>query len=277
MLQARTIPLSPARRIVSEFLRHAQKVPLLPVARTIDVGALADLRKGAQVPITWQAIFLRAYGLTAQFHPELRRAYIPYPRPRLYEHPITIAVVPIEREVEGEKVVLGAKVRGPETTDLRTLAGHLRRWKETPVWEVSDFRQILRLGRMPWPWLRFAFWQTLYLSGTLRARRFGTCIVSSMGKYEARQIHPLTPLTTYFTAGPVGADGRVEVRCIYDHRVTDDGPICRALVTLEDILNTALVEEMDALARDEPVSDPSRRKVEFAHCRTPQVHDRLEA
>jgi hypothetical protein len=247
MLRARTLPLSPARKITTEFLHHAQKVPTLPIARTIHIRELAQARTRAGIPITWLPIFIRAYALTAGLHPELRRAYLPYPWPRLYEHPLTICTVPIEREVAGERVVLGAKLREPESMPVEVIAGHLRRWRETPVLELSDFRQILHLGRAPRAWLRFAFWQTLNFSGAKRAKRFGTCIVSSMGKYGARQIHPLAPLTTYFSAGPVDARGRVEIRCIYDHRVMDDGHVCRALVTLEEILNTTLLRELRAL------------------------------
>src|SRR5438309_3674132 len=79
------IPLSPARRMVLELLHHARKVPSLPLAKTINVSKLADARSNGAA--SWTAIFMRAYGITAQMHPELRRAIIPWPWTHLYEHP----------------------------------------------------------------------------------------------------------------------------------------------------------------------------------------------
>jgi hypothetical protein len=244
--------------MIAEYLHHARQVPSLPLARNMTIRGLVEARRRAELPVTWLAVFIRAYALTAQVHPELRRAYLRYPYPRFYEHPQTVCTVPVEREVEGERVILGAKLRGPENMSLPVITRHLRRWRETPVLELSDFRQILRMGRAPGLWLRFAFWQTLHFSGVKRAKRFGTCIVSSLGKYGVRQIHPLTPLTTYFSAGPVSARGRVEVRCIYDHRVMDDGHVCRALVTLEDILNTTLRRELAEIAHPGFVPEEER-------------------
>lgn len=243
------LALSPVRRATIELLHHARQVPSLPTSRVINVAALAEAREQAAVRPSWLAIFLRAYGLTGQRHPELRRAFIPYPWPHLYEHPQTVAAVLVERDWEGEKVVLASKLRAPEEMSLQSIAGHLRRFREAPVLEVSAFRQIVRLGRLPWPLLRFTFWHTLYLSGHTRARRFGTCMVSSIGQHGSEQHHPLTPLTTYFTFGPISPLGDVRLTIIYDHRVTDDSPIARCLATIEEVLHTQILHELRALER----------------------------
>ena len=42
---------------------------------------------------------MRAYGLVGREHPSLRRAYLPYPWPHLYEHPQTECAFLIERDV----------------------------------------------------------------------------------------------------------------------------------------------------------------------------------
>lgn len=249
MDRGRSIALSAPRQVVMEILHHARQVPSLPTARWLDVAALCEPRRLARPHVSWLAVFLRAYALTAAEHPVLRRALIRYPRPRLYEHPFTIASVVVEREVDGESAVLVGKLRQPEAMDLPTVAGHLARFRDAPVREVSEFRQLLRLGAAPWWLRRLTFWSTLHFSGSKRAKRFGTCTVSSVGQYGARQIHPITPLTTYFSVGPVGADGRVEARIIYDHRVTDDAPISRALLTLERVLHGRLLPELRAMGR----------------------------
>jgi hypothetical protein len=239
-----TLPLSPARKIVLELLHHARKVPSLPLSRLLDVGSLAEARRQAAVAPSWMAIFMRAYGLTAVRHPELRRALIPWPWKHLYEHPHSECSLLIEREWQGEQVVLGAKIHAPENSSLTALDGHLRHFKETPVLEVSSFRQILRLGRLPGFLRRFTFWHSLYLSGFKRAKRLGTFMMSSLGNLGVEQHHPLTPLTTYFTFGPINPDGAVTAKIIYDHRVMDGRSVARCLQTLEEVLRTTLLEEI---------------------------------
>lgn len=241
--------LSPARKVIMEILHHGQKVPSLPTGRRSNIAPLVAARRDLASPPTWMAIFTRAYGLAAVEHPELRSALISYPWPRLYVHPETVCTVLVEREWQGELVVLAAKIRGPENQSLEALSGHLKSFQERPVLEVSDFRQMLRLGRLPGFMRRFAFWSTLHLSGYKRAKRFGTCSISSLGRLGAEQYHPISPLTTYFSVGPVSDRGDVEFKIIYDHRIMDDSQVARCLRTVERILHDRLLPELDAAPR----------------------------
>ena len=143
------LPLSPARKVVMELMHHARKVPSIPLSRTFNVAGLVAARQEAAQPPSWVAIFMRAWALAAQKHPELRRALIPWPWKHLYEHPQSEAAVLIERDWEGEKVVLGAKVHAPERATLQEITLHLRYFKDTPVLEVSPFRQLLRWDAYP--------------------------------------------------------------------------------------------------------------------------------
>jgi hypothetical protein len=190
------------------------------------------------------AVFAKAYALVARNHPGLRSAVIPWPRPHLYEHPCSEATFLVERQWQGEHVVLGAKVRGPEHLPLVDLDSRLKRFRDAGVLEVSAFRQVLRLGRLPWLLRRFVLWQSLYLSGYKRAKRLGTFMVSSLGNLGVEQFHPLTPLTTYLTFGPIRSDGRVMAKIIYDHRVLDGREVARCLIDLEEALRTDMVREL---------------------------------
>lgn len=248
------IRLSPGRKIVLELLHHARAVPSIPVARELQVGALLDHRGRLPQRPSWTAIFMRAYGLVARQFPELRRAYIPWPYAHLYEHPQSICALVVEREWQGEQVLLGAKIVSPEELSIPVIHEHLRRFKQTPVWEVSAFRQILRLGRLPWLLRRFVFWQTLYLSGYKRAKRFGTFMLSSYGSLGAEQLHPLSCLTTLLTFGPISSAGEVAVKevavkIVYDHRVMDGRCVARCLSELERVMNTELAAELRGLGR----------------------------
>jgi hypothetical protein len=234
------------RKLVDELLHHARQVPTLPLARDCRLPRLAAARQQSASPPSWMAIFMRAYALTAREHPELRRAWLRYPRPRLYEHPGSGCAILVEREYQGEPIVLAARILQPEDTPLEVIDGHLRYFREAPVWDVSPFRQLLRLGRAPRLFRRFAFWSTLHFSGAKRAKRFGTFMMSSLGNYGVEQIHPLTPLTTYFTFGPISPDGAVTLKIVYDHRVMDGRTVARALVRLEQILDNELTGEVSA-------------------------------
>jgi hypothetical protein len=244
-------PLSAARKVVIELMHHARKVPSLPLAKTANVEDLLLLRKEQPSPSSWMAMFLKAYGLVCKNNAPLRQALIPFPWPHLYEHPLSEAGVLIERELDGEMVVLGAKIRGPENCSLAELDARLRWLKQTPVWEVSYFRQALRIGALPWPLRRLAFWQALNLSGYRRAKHLGTFLISSLGNFGVEQFHPLAPHTTYFTFGPISPVGDVTLRIVYDHRVMDGRTVARCLGELEEVLHGPIREEL-LEARPEP-------------------------
>jgi len=239
--RGKVIPLSVGRRLVDDLLRHAKRVPSLPLSRDCRIDALMEARANASPAPSWTALFMKAYGIVAARIPELRRAYIPYPWPRLYEHPRSDCAILIEREIDGEPSVLAAKIIMPDLMPLAEIDDHLKRFREDDLNAISPFRQLLRLGRLPGPLRRFVYWTTLYFSGFKRAKRFGTFMMSSLGNQGIEQIHPLTPLTTYFTYGPIQSDGWVNLKIIYDHRVMDGRTVGRALAALEDILNRELI------------------------------------
>jgi pyruvate/2-oxoglutarate dehydrogenase complex dihydrolipoamide acyltransferase (E2) component len=241
------IKLSPARRLGIETLYHACKIPSIPVARLCNVAAAAASRLHASPRPSWTALFIRAYGLVAREFPELRRVYLPLPYKRLYEHPHSTCGLIVEREWQGEMILLGVKIRNPEEMPLATIQQHIERFRDAPVREVSDFRLGLRVGRMPGFLRRFFYWETLYWSGPKRAKRLGTFMVSSYGSLGAEQLHPRGPHTSLLTFGPISPEGQVVVKIIYDHRVTDGRRIAHCLRRLEEVLQTRIRDELLAL------------------------------
>ncbi|MFO0970143.1 MAG: hypothetical protein U0793_31720 [Gemmataceae bacterium] len=264
--KGKTIRLTPGRKLVEELLHHARKAPTLPLSRLCLLPDVVDARAALAKAPSWTAIFMKAYALVAAAIPELRRAYLPYPYRRLYEHPHSTCAILVEREWQGEPTVLGAKILAPENATLRQIDDHLRHFREEEVRKISPFRQLLRLGRLPGFLRRFVFWSSLYFSGAKRAKRFGTFMMSSLGTYGVEQGHPLTPLTTYFSFGPISPEGAVTLKIIYDHRVMDGRAIARALVQLEETLNTAILDELrtlsvnDQMPQDAPHERPASTK-----------------
>ena len=89
------------------------------------------------------------------------------------------------------------------------------------------------------------WWGTLNISGLKRSKRFGTFGLSSYGALGAEQIHPISPLTTTLTYGPIDPlTGRVIVKLIYDHRVLDGAYVARRFAMSKKILNGPILDEL---------------------------------
>jgi hypothetical protein len=244
----RYLPLSPPRRFVGDLVHFAKKVPTVPMQRRMALADVVGAREVASPRPSWCAIFTKAFAIVASRRPEFRRAYIPFPWPHLYEHPQSIASVGIEREYQGEMAVFFAHVRAPDQQSLSAIHEHLRRCKDEPVESIGLFRRILQMGRLPRPLRRFLWWYGLNTSGRQRAKRLGTFGISVTAGLGAAALHQLSPLTTALNYGVFGADGELDVRLIYDHRVLDGATVARALVQLEEVLHGEIVVELTGMA-----------------------------
>jgi hypothetical protein len=247
-----SVPVTVGRRLVAEYMHQSRNVPTVAVSREFALGHLAAVRAETRPKVSWVALFAKAYGLAARRHAALRRSWTTFPFARLYEHDQSVCVVLVEREWGGEEVVLGGRVRGPETTSLRDLSQHVRRLQTAPVWSISCFRQILRLGRYPGLLRRFLLWSSLHWSGRKRSKRFGTFLISSLGNFGCGSANPRFPLTGYLSYGPISADGRTTVSLTFDHRVLDGRQAARALADMESFLNTVLLAELRKTAGERP-------------------------
>jgi hypothetical protein len=244
----RTLPLSPPRRFICDLLRHAQRVPTVPVQRQMRLADVVAARAEAPQRPSWPVIFAKAFGLVAAARPELRRAYMPFPWAHLYEHPHSVASIAIERQWHGENAVLFAHLRAPESQGLVKLERSLRHYRKAPVEKVGLFRRISRVSGLPWPLRPLAWWVTLYGSGYRRARQLGTFGISVYSSLGCESLHPLSPLTTTLNYGVIRKRGGVSVRLIYDHRVLDGATVARALLELEEVLNGPIVAELRGAA-----------------------------
>jgi hypothetical protein len=236
--------LSPARKFVADMLHFAKRVPSIPVARTMNVAAIERARVASEVRPSWTALFMKAYAIVCQRRPSLRWALIAWPWEHIYEHPISVCGAVVEREHLGEHILLGVQIRAPENKPLPEIDEYLQRVKETPIDQIGYYRRVFFMGRMPKWFRRFMWWQTLSISGYKRAKRLGTFGLSSYGRLGAEQIHPLGPLTTLLTFGPISSTGDVVVKLVYDHRVLDGADIARSLADVESVLHTEILDEL---------------------------------
>ena len=209
----------------------------------MDLGAVAAARNACAPQPPWVAIFAKAYAFTAQEFPELRRVYLKWPWPHLYEYPASVAVLAIDRIYQGEAAVLPRMIKDPAACRIGDIAQTIRHAKEAPLDEIKDFRRVLAIAKLPGP-LRRLLWWLGFSIGRQRGNYFGTVVISTVSAFGAELIHPLAVAPVFLTYGIIGADHRCTVRLIFDHRVFDGVLVARALVRLEAILNTTIIEEL---------------------------------
>jgi hypothetical protein len=232
------------RRFVGDLMHYAARVPTVSIQRRMQLAPVLAARQAAVPRPSWCAIFTKAYSFVAAARPELRRVYMPFPWPHLYEHPVNIATIAVERHLEEEDALFFAHLRAPEGQGLLELDSALRRLKEEPIDSIPFYRRMRRLSGLPWPLRRLAWWLALNLSGHRRARLLGTFGVSVVAGLGASTLYLLSPLTTTLNYGAVLEDGSVDVRLLFDHRVVDGATIARALDHLERILKCEILAEL---------------------------------
>lgn len=250
-----SLPLSAPRRLVNDLVHFARKVPTVPVQRVVDVSRVAALRDRAALRVGWAAVFTKAYAQVCADYPPLRRAYLEYPRPRLYQHPFPVASVAVERDYDGEPGVFFTQLIRPEEMSLVALDAELRRAKTAPVADMFAFQ--LWFAGLPRIVRRAVWWWIVNVRGSRKAEFLGTFGVTVYSGLGSESLHPLTPLTTTLNYGVIGPDGAVPVRVVYDHRVMDGGTAARALGRLQDMLAGPIADELAGLGRTTDAYEPA--------------------
>lgn len=254
-LSSRRFILPRSRRLTTDVLHFSRKVPLCPHDRVCDLSLLRDLRSQMPVRISWSLLFIKAFALVAQQRPVLRQLYFSYPWATVYEHPFSVAMLAVHRDFRDEPWLFWGRFVQPETKSLSELQAALVRYQTEHVERI--FRQQLRLSGLPTALRRTLWWWNLNVSGKARARRTGTCFLSTLAGQGAEIQSPPAFLTSNMTYGPLNEDGRCRVTISYDHRLMDGHVVASALHDLEQMLHTQIVDELRHLGQTSP-GDTSR-------------------
>jgi hypothetical protein len=213
----------------------------------MDLGRVAAARQVSHPRPCWSAIFTKAFACVAARYPDLRRSYMSFPWPRLYEHPCTIATMNVAREVDGEQVVLYAHLKRPDQASLVALDALIRTYQDRPVEEIGSYVRARRMSRVPWPVRRFVWWGALNISGRRRCHNFGTFGLSSVATQGAGILQLIPLLTSTLFYGLFDSAGCVDMRLAIDHRVLDGATAASALVELEQVLHHEILDELRGL------------------------------
>ncbi len=243
----RNVRMSLPRKWITDMLHCSRRVPVVGAERIIRVRAAADARKAAGLAIGWNTMIVKALGLVSLRLPEMRRAYLPFPWPRFYEAPYSVASIILDREYEGEHATFMAPVLYPERLSLPELQVKLDRLKTAPFHEIGAFRRLIRTTKWPLPIRRLLWAAGMYWSGLFRARTFGTFAVNSVAATRGRMLTMTTPITSCFYYGIVSRDGEMHTQIAFDHRVFDGYIAGRIGFEAEQVLNNEIAAELAAM------------------------------
>lgn len=226
-------------------MRLTVGIPLASVVRRMNVARVIAARRAAATSVPWTAIFMKAYALVAVEFPELRRAYIKFPRPHLYEYPVSVAALTVEREFRGEMRVFALIVKDPASLPLGEIARMIDDVQNSPIESIKAFYRLERIINYP-RFIQRIVWWIGYNFGRLRGNHFGTFGVTSVSGLGAESSHFPTPLSTTVNYGVIRDNGEMDLRIMIDHRIIDGSVAARVLQRLEQTLNGAIVDELSS-------------------------------
>ena len=255
-MRGQWLPLSAPRRIVTDLMRFAFAVPSVPVERLVDLSTVIAARNALSRRPPWFGIFAKAYGLTAQEFPQLRRTFVKWPWPHLYEYPTSVAGVCVERDLDGEPCVMLRIFKDPAALRIGDITDIIRSAVDAPINELSDFKRIVALARLPGVLRRPIMWLAFNVA-RMRAQYFGTFTVTAASFMGVDALHLPTWTTSLLTFGVFGPTGQVPLRITMDHRVFDGVAIARIMARLEEILKGPIVQELQQELQNELQSKPA--------------------
>lgn len=241
--------LSLGRRLISDGLAFSCGDHAATGERTMRLADVIAARRAAVPRPSWCAVMLKAFAIAAARHPEMRQVFLRIPWGHLCEFNTQIASIAINRQISGENTILLAQISSPEHQSLEQIDGHLRRYQEGPLEDVSAFRSALRIARLPAFVRRTLFWLALNLFPRQRAKRFGTFMVTTMSPYGAKVAsiptlgHPILHYGAFTEAGDV------PVGLTVDHRVMDGSVVGFTLLEMEQVLHHDIVAEMRRMTK----------------------------
>jgi hypothetical protein len=236
------------RRWMGDLVAASMSVPVMAAERTLRVGDAAAMRRRIAGPPGWSAIIVKACALASARRPELRRVYLTFPWPHLYEHPISVATVVMERVWRGETCLFFDQIIAPESKPIMAIDAAIAGLRRNPIESIGGYRRLIRISRLPIFVRRPLWWAGLRGSGYLHARYFGTFSINTIGLPRTRVGQTTTPITLSLTHMPLEPPGLINISAAFDHRVVDGMAIGRALGEMEAIINDELVAELRELA-----------------------------
>ena len=245
MPKGRTLRIPASRSLVCDVLRLDRLVPSCAHDRVFELGALTDARTCTDVRVSWPAIFMKAYALTAREFPRLRQTWMTLPWSHLYEHHEQVGTLVVHRRFENDDWLFWGQISNIDARPVSDIQAAIDRFQTDPVEQI--FKRQVWLSRRSPAFRRFAWWLTFQPSGKKRCKRLGTFFLSTISGLGAEIQEPPSMLTSGFTYGPMDDQGRTRVTITYDHRLLDGHHVANILVAFERTMQTVMLDEVSAL------------------------------
>jgi hypothetical protein len=246
----RRLRVPASRRLSSDLLWFNRDVPLCGHDRVFHLKDLANARSKVTDRVSWSALFIRAFSLIAQKHPELRQTWYRRPFSHLYQHPVNVASITVHRTWKEASWLFWGQINQPESSTLQQIQQQLDRFRDAPVEQV--FRKQTRLAQLPTPLRRLFWWWNLNVATAKRAKRLGTFFVSTLAGQGAEIQIPPSIHTGCLTFGPLNQAGECRVTLAYDHRVMDGVLVAEILESLESVLSDQMLTELQDSSTGQP-------------------------
>ncbi len=244
----RSIGLSVARRIVTDYMWASRAVPTVWVKRRISIPKAVAARQSHPDRPAWPVLFAKAFALVARDIPQLRRAYIRLPWPHIHEYPDSTVSILTERQFEDDTTIIPIRFRGPDTMALTDLSRMMRQGAEMPLEATKFNRLLIGFSRLPFFLRRPVWWLFLNLP-RMRRHSAGTFAISSAAPLNTELGRARTPISCLVTYGPLDSKGALTVRLNFDHRIFDGLIAARTLGGIEQIMNTSIADELSGGAK----------------------------
>ena len=157
------------------------------------------------------AIFVKAFAVVAAEVPELRRAYMKWPCPHLYEYADSTVSVLQGASDHGRHWALPIRFRKPDAVPLGELSGMICRSADAPIGASKLHRDLIALAKCPLI-IRRLVWELCLNIPRLRRHTLGTYGVSSVARWQTELGTSRTPLPCLLSCGPTDLLGQVIVR-----------------------------------------------------------------
>ena len=244
------------RRLVCDLLHFAKQTPSCAHDRELNLAKISELRGYLSTRISWPALFIRAYAMVAERFSDLRKSYMAWPFPHVYQHPTSVAMLSVQRQVNGIDWLCFGRFLSPEEMSLSAIQLRLDAYRNEPAEKI--FRRQFRFSAFPVFLRRLAWWVTLNLQGDRRARRVGTFGLSSISNLGAVIQHPPSFLTSTITYGPLDSLGRCRFTVVYDHRLMDGVYIAKALCEVQVVFDNDISAELENLINGQSLASARR-------------------
>jgi hypothetical protein len=246
------IKLSNGRRLVDDVINMASKMPTAGMSGDFDVKLASKFRRISKPRISWNVLYMKAYACVSAEFAELRRSYVKFPWPHIYEHQYNVCMMTISREYQGEERLFFARFNRPDEQSLVELQKQYDIYRRSPVEEIKQFRHQMNFAKLPTFVRRFGWWCLYNVWPEKRASHMGTFGMSFSGYKGAYGSKHLGPNTTTIGVDPFPRKGVAKTLLTFDHRIIDGTPVTKVLQRLHHILNTSIRVELAQLAGVDP-------------------------